>query len=118
MSDPMETGGVGKNPAIDKINNLSAAQNRANAVLELGRRVFEPESIRAKGVLQRRRKLMEDFQINFRKREIQEDGDILYERERRLHTGEHSADSSGNGRNKLANEIPGRILSDGRRETE
>ncbi len=29
MSEPMETGGVGKNPAIDKINNLNAVQNRA-----------------------------------------------------------------------------------------
>ena len=116
MSEPMETGGVGKNPAIDKINNLTAVQNRANAVLELERRTFQTEQPRAKEILQKRRKLMEDFQINFKRKGGAEDGGILHEGEQRLYTGKHPVRNSGNGHNRNADEIPGRILSDGRRE--
>lgn len=118
MSDPMETGGVGKNPTIDKFNNLNAAQNRANAVLELEQRTFQTESFRAKEVLQRRRKLIEDFQIDFKRKGEKEHGSILHEREQRLYAGERSAYGSGDGDNRITDEIPGRILSDGRREKE
>lgn len=118
MSDHMETGGVGKNPTIDKLNNLNAAQNRANAVLELESRTFQTESPRVKEVLQRRRKLMEDFQINFKRKGEKEHGDILHEREQGLYAGERFSYASGDGYNRIADEISGRILSDGRREKE
>lgn len=117
MSDTMETGGVGKNPAIDKINNLNIAENRANAVLELEKRVFQTESFSARAVLRRRRQVMEDFQINF-KRGRKGYGDILHEREQRLYTGEYFPYGSENGANRIADEISGRILSDGGREKE
>ena len=116
MSDPMETGGVGKNPAIDKINSLNTAQNRANAILELEKRVFQTEQPRTKEVLKRRRQLMEEFQMDFKRKEKEEYGDILREREQRGHTGEYSAHNSGTGYNRITDEISGRILSDGRRE--
>lgn len=114
MSEPMETGGVGKNPAIDKINNLSAVQNRANAVLEVERRVFQTEQPRAKEILRKRRKLMEDFQINFKRKGKAEDGDILHEGEQRLYAGEHSVHGPQDGFTGITDEISGRILSDGR----
>lgn len=116
MSDPMETGGVGKSPVIDKLNNLNAAENHANVVLELEKRVFQTESHRARGVLQRRRQWMEDFQISFKRKEEKEDGNILCEGQQRVYTGGHSAHAFEDGRNRSTDGIPGRILSDGGRE--
>ncbi len=43
MSDSMETGGFGKNPAIEKINQLNAGGNRMDAVSELERKIFSPK---------------------------------------------------------------------------
>ncbi len=116
MNDVMETGGVGKNPAIDKINNLNTAQNRANAVTELERRVFRTESPRSEEVLQRRRQLMEDFHICFKRKGEKEYGDILYERKQWMHAGEYSDYRPKDGGDKIADEISERVLSDGRRE--
>lgn len=54
MSDSMETGGFGKNPAIDKINRIDAVKNRMNAVKELEKKVFHPVQPKQKAVLGRR----------------------------------------------------------------
>lgn len=113
MSDPMETGGVGKNPAIDRINNLNAAQNRANAVLELEKRVFRPESPGAGDVLRRRRQIMEEFQISFKRKEEKEDGNILRKRQQRVYTGGYQTHGPEDGRDRITDGIPGRFLPDG-----
>lgn len=116
MSDPMETGGVGKSPVIDKMNNLNAAENHANVVLELEKRVFQTEAQGARRVLQRRRQWLEDFQINFKRKEEKEDGNILCEGQQRVYTGGHSTHAFEDGRNRSTDGISGRVLSDGGRE--
>lgn len=67
MSDSMETGGFGKNPAIDKINRLNTAISRMNTVSELEKRVFQTTQSRAKAVLDRREQILEEFNISFKK---------------------------------------------------
>lgn len=118
MSDPMETGGVGKNPAIDRINNLNAAQNRANAVAELGNRVFRPKSPGAEDVLRRRRQLMEEFHMSFKRKEEKVDANILRERQQRVHTGGYQTHDLEDGRDRITDGIFGRLLPDGRGEKE
>ncbi len=113
MSDPMETGGVGKNPAIDRMNNLNAAQNRANAVAELEQRVFRPESPGAGDVLRRRRQLMEAFQMNFKRKEEKTDGNILRERQQRVYTGGYQTHAFEDGSDRITDGISGRLFSDG-----
>ena len=66
MSDSMETGGFGQNPAIDKINRINTAASRISAVTELEKKVFQPVQPKQKAVLDKRRQLSQDFQINFR----------------------------------------------------
>lgn len=67
MSDSMETGGFGQNPAIDKINRINTAASRISAVTELEKKVFQPVQPKQKAVLDKRRQLSQDFQINFKK---------------------------------------------------
>lgn len=109
----METGGVGKNPAIDRINNLNAVQNRVNAVLELKNRVFRPESPGAGDVLRRRRQLIEDFQISFKRKEEKVDGNILRKRQQRVYTGGYQTHNLEDGKDRITNGISGRLLPDG-----
>lgn len=113
MSDPMETGGVGKNPAIDRINNLNAVQNRANTILELEKRVFRPESPGAGDVLRRRRQLIEEFQISFKRKEEKVDGNILRERQQRVYTGGYQTGNLEDGKDRITNGISGRLFPDG-----
>ncbi|MBO5032836.1 MAG: hypothetical protein J6D08_13295 [Lachnospiraceae bacterium] len=87
MSESMETGGFGKNPAIDKINQLDTVNRRMNAVTELEKKMFQTEQSRAKAVLRRRKQLTEEFHISFRKMEKEENGEILYSRERGQYPG-------------------------------
>ena len=57
MSDSMETGGFGQNPAIDKINRINTAASRISAVTELEKKVFQPVQPKQKAVLDKRRQL-------------------------------------------------------------
>lgn len=66
MSETIKTGGVGKNPAIEKINQLNAS-SRLQAAAELEKRAFQAESSRAKEELARRKRIVDEFTISFRK---------------------------------------------------
>ncbi len=66
MSESIKTGGVGKNPAIEKVNRLNAVSSRVQAVSELEKRAFHAEEGRAKAALEKRRRIMEDFRMDFR----------------------------------------------------
>lgn len=65
MSESIKTGGVGKNPAIEKINRLNAISSRVQAVSELEKRAFHAEEGRAKAALEKRKRIMEDYRIDF-----------------------------------------------------
>ena len=117
MSDSMETGGFGQNPAIDKINRINTAASRISAVTELEKKVFQPVQPKQKAVLDKRRQLSQDFQINFKKGGKQENGTVLHGGERRLYTGEHPVHSGESGRSRFTVRAPGRVLPDGRGQT-
>jgi hypothetical protein len=112
MADSMETGGVGKNPAIDKINRLDAVSGRISAVSELENKVFHTKRQRAEKILQRRKQIIEEFGICFKRRE-EEHENILHKRERGVYAGEHPAGLGEAGRDFAAG-TAGRISGDGR----
>lgn len=66
MGESIKTGGVGKNPAIEKINRLNAVSSRVQAVSELEKRAFHAEDGRVKAALEKRKRIMEDFKMDFR----------------------------------------------------
>ena len=66
MSESIQTGGVRKNPAIEKINRLNAVSSRVQAVSELEKRAFHAQEGRAKATLEKRKRIMEDFRMDFR----------------------------------------------------
>ncbi len=112
MADSMETGGVGKNPAIDKINRLDAVSGRISAVSELENKVFHTKRQRAEKILQRRKQIIEEFGICFKRRE-EEHENILHKRERGVYSGEHPAGLDEAGWDFAAG-TAGRISGDGR----
>lgn len=67
MSDFMETGGFGKNPAIDKINQINTAKSRISAVAAMEKKIFQPSQPKQKAVLDRRKQIQQEFQIRFQK---------------------------------------------------
>ncbi len=106
MSDSMETGGFGKSPAIDRINQRGAAGSRGSAVSELQRRVFRPAP-------DRRKEISDQFQISFKKGGKQEDETILHGGKRRLLTGRDSVYSREPGQDRFTVRTPRRVLPDG-----
>ena len=117
MGDPMKTGGFGKNPAIDRLDEGSAAARYMATACGLEARVFSPVQLRSQAVLHRRRQIMEESRIDFRRKEQAEDGQILQGRERRVQPGGYPAGDPGYGRAGAAAGSPGRFLPYGRRET-
>lgn len=114
MSDSMETGGIGKNPAIDKINQLNAQDNRMNVVSALESKMFSAMQPRAQAVLRKRSLIMENFHIGFPKKEMREDGHILHERKPGVHAGERAYDDVETARAGYADNFSGGVLSHGR----
>lgn len=68
MSETIQTGGVGKNPAIEKINSLNAVSTRQQAAAELEKKAFQAESGRAAEEIARRKQIIEEFDISFKRR--------------------------------------------------
>lgn len=73
MSESIKTGGVGKNPAIEKINRLNAVSSRVQAVSELEKRAFHAEDGRAKASLEKRKRIMADFKMDFGRKQDETD---------------------------------------------
>ncbi len=69
MSEVIKSGGMGKNPAIEKINRLNEAEDSIQAVRLLKERAFVKQSQRGREEIDRRKVLIEEFQISFQKRE-------------------------------------------------
>lgn len=117
MSDSMKTGGFGKNPAIDKLNRLNLADSQVSAVAELERRVFQTGQPQIENILSRRKKLMEEFHIDFRRKGKKEDGNILHQTERGVPAGQHFIRNSGDEYPQPSVRTAGRFLADGGRKT-
>lgn len=67
--ETIKTGGVGKSPAIEKINELNKISSRLQAAGELERKAFQKEEGRAKEVWEKRKRIIEKFDICFKKQE-------------------------------------------------
>lgn len=67
MSETIKTGGEGKSPAIEKINQINAISNRLQASAELEKKAFQTESSRAKRQLARRKQIIDELNISFKR---------------------------------------------------
>ena len=65
MSNHIKTGGVGKNPAIEKINRLNEISSRMQAAAMLEKRAFDVQNEKARHELSRRKQIIEEFHISF-----------------------------------------------------
>lgn len=65
MSNHIKTGGVGKNPAIEKMNQLNEISSRVQAAAMLEKRAFDTQNERAGQELVRRKQIIEEFHISF-----------------------------------------------------
>lgn len=65
MGKCIKTGGVGKSPAIEKINRLSELTSRIQAASMLEKQAFERQEENARRDLVRRRRIAEEFHISF-----------------------------------------------------
>lgn len=68
MGNTIKIGGVGKSPAIEKINRLNAISISIDAAIRLEQEVFNSEREKAKNDADRRSQIIQDFSINFRKK--------------------------------------------------
>lgn len=69
MGKCIKTGGVGKSPAIEKINRLSELTSRIQAASMLEKQAFERQEENARRDLVRRRQIAEEFHISFAKKD-------------------------------------------------
>ena len=69
MGKCIKTGGVGKSPAIEKINRLSQLSSRVQAASLLEKQAFAGQQESARRELVKRRRIIEEFHIDFRKRD-------------------------------------------------
>ena len=117
MSDSMETGGFGKNPAIDKINRINTAKIRMSAVTEMEKKIFQPSQPKQRAALKRRKQIVQEFQISFQKGGKTENETILRGGERRLYAGQYPVHANGSRTDRTGTGTAGRILTDGGRKT-
>ena len=66
MSKTIKVGGVGKSPAIEKINRLNAISSSLDAAAALEKKVFQSEQAKAQERLNKRKQIIEDFGISFK----------------------------------------------------
>ena len=67
MGKTIQVGGVGKNPAIEKINNLNALNSRMKAAARLEEEAFR--SRKAEEARDRRNRIIQEYSIDFGKTE-------------------------------------------------
>lgn len=65
MSNHIKTGGVGKNPAIEKINRLNEISSRMQASAMLEKKAFDEQNEKARKEILRRNQIIEEFHISF-----------------------------------------------------
>lgn len=65
MSKTIKVGGVGKSPAIEKINRLNAISSSLDAAALLEKKVFQTEQAKTQERLNKRKQIIENFGISF-----------------------------------------------------
>ncbi|WP_077612644.1 hypothetical protein [Clostridium sp. Marseille-P2415] len=68
MSKTIKIGGVGKSPAIEKINRLNAVSSRLDAAAMLEQKVFRSEQAKAQQRLDKRKQIIKNFAISFQEK--------------------------------------------------
>lgn len=68
MSKTIKSGGVGKSPAIEKINRLNAISSQLDAAAMLEQKVFRSEQEKAQQRLKNRKQIINDFAISFQEK--------------------------------------------------
>ncbi|MBE7718417.1 hypothetical protein [Lacrimispora indolis] len=68
MSKTIKSGGVGKSPAIEKINRLNAISSQLDAAAMLEQKVFRSEQDKAQQSLKNRKQIINDFAISFQEK--------------------------------------------------
>lgn len=68
MGKTIKKGGVGKSPAIEKINQINAVSSRINAAAVLEQQIFHSEQEKARECLEKRAGIIRDFSINFQQK--------------------------------------------------
>lgn len=71
MSESIKTGGVGKSPAIEKINRLNEVSSRMQAAAILEKKAFEAQSEKTRQTIARRKQIIEEFSISFKRQDKQ-----------------------------------------------
>ncbi|MDR7810482.1 hypothetical protein [Lacrimispora sp.] len=69
MSKTVKIGGVGKSPAIEKINRLNAISSQMDAAAVLEQKTFRSEQTKVHERLNKRKEIIKDFAISFQKRD-------------------------------------------------
>lgn len=69
MSKTIKVGGVGKSPAIEKINRLNAISSSLDAAAVLEKKVFQSELAKAQERLNKRKQIIKDFGISFQEKD-------------------------------------------------
>jgi hypothetical protein len=69
MSKVIKIGGVGKNPAIEKMNRLNAISSQLDAAAVLEKKIFQSEQDKAQQRLKNRKQIINDFSISFQGRD-------------------------------------------------
>lgn len=66
MGKTIKIGGVGKNPVIEKINQINQLSDRIEAASKIEQAVFAPEDEQIRDRLNQRRQIIHDFSISFK----------------------------------------------------
>lgn len=69
MSKVIKIGGVGKSPAIEKMNRLNEISSQLDAAAVLEQKVFHWEQDQAQQRLKNRKQIINDFSISFQERD-------------------------------------------------
>lgn len=69
MSKVIKIGGVGKSPAIEKMNRLNEINSQLDAAAVLEQKVFHSEQNQAQQRLKSRKQIINDFSISFQERD-------------------------------------------------
>lgn len=69
MGKTIKKGGVGKNPAIEKINQLNAVSSRIKAATVLEQQIFHSEKGKDRERIEKRAEIIKNFSINFQQKE-------------------------------------------------
>lgn len=68
MSESIKLGGIGKNPAIEKINKINEMANHIQAVSILEKHAFKERGKSAETEIEKRMRIIKEFHISFKRK--------------------------------------------------